>query len=84
MACEEKSLRLTVARWLALDPAAPVRVTKFRNKRSIHECYVYVETFKAGQPIGMFFYRHQDGTWRIYPPTRKRPAMCIPKTSALL
>lgn len=82
MGSRERSLHSMVAHWLVPDPAKPVRVTKFRNRRSTRECYVYIETVKAGGQVAMFFFRHQDGTWRIYPPTRKRLALSIHHTSA--
>jgi hypothetical protein len=75
MASAEKSLRLMVERWLAPAAADQVRITRFRNRHSISECYVCVESFNATRPIAMFFFRHKDGTWRIFPPDRERPTM---------
>lgn len=75
MASGGKSLRLMVEHWLTADSSTGVRVTKFKNRRSHHECYVRVEIFKEAGPIEMFFFRHRDGTWRIYPPSRERPAL---------
>nr|WP_085489247.1 hypothetical protein [Paraburkholderia susongensis] len=75
MAGGQKSLRVMVEDWLAPDPAKGVRVTEFRNRRSQHECYVCVETLRAAGPVALFFFRHQDGAWRIFPPARERPAM---------
>ena len=70
-----KSLRLMVEHWLVADPANGVRVTEFRNRPSKQECYVCIETLRGENPVSMFFFRHQDGTWRIYPPSRERPAL---------
>lgn len=75
MASGGKSLRSMVEHWLGAAPSERVRVTEFRNRRSKRECYVCVETFKGKRPVAMFFFRHQDGTWRIYPPGRERPAL---------
>ncbi len=77
MASAEKSLRLMVEHWLAPELGDQVRVTRFRNRRSTRECYVCVETFNATGPVAMFFFRHQDGTWRIFPPGRERPTMRV-------
>jgi hypothetical protein len=30
---------------------------------------------KTAGPVAMFFFRHQDGTWCIYPPRREQPMM---------
>jgi hypothetical protein len=73
----EKSLRLMIEHWLGPEHGDQVRVTRFRNRRSIRECYVRVETFNAAGPVAMFFFRHQDGTWRIFPPSQERPAMRV-------
>nr|WP_241018805.1 hypothetical protein [Paraburkholderia sp. Tr-20389] len=78
MASGERSLRAMVEHWLAPDPAKPVRVTQFRNRRGRRERYVRIETFRTERPIAMFFFRHEDGIWRVFPPGRKRPAMCVP------
>jgi hypothetical protein len=73
----KNSLRKVVEQWLVPDSANAVRVTAFRNRRSSHECYVRVETLTASGPVALFFFRHQDGEWRIFPPNRERPAMRI-------
>ncbi|MFM0347871.1 hypothetical protein P0D96_27605 [Paraburkholderia sp. RL17-347-BIC-D] len=75
MASAKNSLRETVELWLAPDPLNGIRVTEFRNRRSAHECYVCVETLRAAGPVALFFFRHQDGAWRVFPPSRERPAM---------
>jgi hypothetical protein len=71
----KNSLRMMIEHWLSPDPANGVRVTKFRNRRSKSECYVRVETLTAAGPVALFFFRHRDGAWRIFPPSRERPAM---------
>jgi len=75
MASAGKSLRLMVDHWLAPDAGQRVTVTEFRNERSKHERYVCIETLKTAGPVAMFFFRHQDGTWCIYPPRREQPMM---------
>lgn len=75
----KKSLRSMVEYWLAPDPSQPLRVTRLRSKRLIQECCVYIEAISAGGQVAMYLFRHQDGTWRIYPPTRERPSMCAPQ-----
>ncbi len=75
MASADKSLRHMIEHWLGPAHDDQVRVTRFRNRRSTRECYVRVETSNAAGPVAMFFFRHQDGTWRIFPPSQERPAM---------
>ncbi|PMS36876.1 hypothetical protein C0Z20_12090 [Trinickia symbiotica] len=75
MASGQNSLRLMVEHWLAPDPAMGVRVTKFINRRSKRECYVCVETLRTDGPVAIFFFRHQDGAWHVFPPAPERLAM---------
>ncbi|SKD04453.1 hypothetical protein SAMN05445504_9232 [Burkholderia sp. CF099] len=75
MASGGKSLRLMVEHWFAADPSKGIRVVEFRNRRSKHECYVRVEALTGTGPVAMFFFRHEDKTWRIYPPSRAKPIL---------
>ncbi|MEX3998753.1 hypothetical protein AB4Y38_07630 [Paraburkholderia sp. EG285A] len=63
--------------WLAPDPVKGFRITEIRNRKSRHGCYVCVETLKKEGPVSMYFFRHQDGLWRIFPPALERPAMRV-------
>lgn len=75
MTSDGKSLRLMVEHWLVRDSSNGVRVLKFRHRPSEQERYVCIETLRGENSVAMFFFRHQDGTWRIYPPSRERPAL---------
>lgn len=75
MDTEERSLRLLVEKWLAPTSTTPVRVTQFSHTRSNHRRYVRVEVLRPTGPIGMFFFWHDDGTWRVFPPETERLAM---------
>ena len=74
----EKSLRAMVEHWLVGDRKKLVRVTRFGSRRPDQGRYVCVEAYRTGEQVAMFFFRHQDRTWRIYPPTQDRPAMRLP------
>jgi hypothetical protein len=75
VATAEKSLRAMIEYWLAPDPEMPVRVARFRNGRLNDGCYVRVEAVTSAGIAGMFFFRHKDGIWRVFPPNRDRAAM---------
>jgi hypothetical protein len=75
MNAAERSLRLLVERWLAPTPSTPVRVTQIGRARSNHRRYVRVEILRSTGPVGMFFFRHGDGTWWVFPPEIERLAM---------
>jgi len=73
---EQRSLRALVSLWLAPDLRG-VKVIEFRRGHSRRECYVRVEVWKEEGAIAMFFFRHRDGGWRVFPPERKRPTFSI-------
>jgi len=65
----ECSLRFLVDKWLAPGPSIPVRVTEFSRTRSGGRRYVRVETALTAGARGLFFFRHDDGCWCVFPPT---------------
>ncbi|MEW6347198.1 MAG: hypothetical protein RXR20_13855 [Paraburkholderia sp.] len=65
----EQSLRFLVEKWLAPGPSIPVRVTEFSRTRMGGRRYVRVETALAAGARGLFFFRHDDGCWCVFPPT---------------
>jgi hypothetical protein len=71
----ERSLRLLVEKWLAPTPSTPVRVTQFSRTRSNQRRYVCVEVVRETGSVGIFFFRHADGTWDVLPPETGRLAM---------
>jgi hypothetical protein len=77
MACCEKSLRAMVEHWLAPALAEAVRVKRFSHRWSGQGRYVCVETVRTGKSVEMFFFRHRDGSWYIFPPSLERPAMRV-------
>jgi hypothetical protein len=74
MRSDEQSLRRLIEKWLAPTPAMPVRVTRFGHARSSQRRYVCVEASQPARPLAIFFFRHDDGSWCVFPPT-ERPAM---------
>ena len=70
-----KSLRLMVEQWLALESADAIRVTRFRNGHFRRDCHVCVERLNATGRVAIFYFRHPDGTWRVFPPSLERPTM---------
>jgi hypothetical protein len=71
----EKSLRRLIDKWLAPTPAIPVRVTRFTGMRSDQRRYVCVQAARPAGSLAIFFFRHDDGSWCVFPPAIERPAM---------
>jgi hypothetical protein len=66
---KEQSLPRQVEKWLAPTPAIPVHVTKFSRTRWSGRRYVCVETSLPDGARALFFFRHGDGSWCVFPPT---------------
>jgi hypothetical protein len=75
MNISERSLRFQVEKWLVPALSTPVRVTQFSRMRSNQRRFVRVEVLRPAGLAGMFFFRHDDGTWCVFPPATERLAM---------
>jgi hypothetical protein len=71
----EKSLRLLVEKWLTPTLTTPIRVIGFSRTRPGRRRYVCVEALRAEGSICIFFFRHDDRTWRVFPPETGRPTI---------
>ncbi|MGV2289739.1 hypothetical protein AAHK20_13595 [Trinickia sp. YCB016] len=63
----EASLRGLVEKWLTPEVATPVRVTAFGRTRMDGARYVCVEAQSQSGVRALYFFRHGDGSWRVYP-----------------
>ena len=71
----EQSLRCVVEKWLAFNPPGTAKVIAFGRNPTGRRRYVCVETSHDGGNLALFFFRHDDGCWRVFPP----PATSLPK-----
>ena len=65
---ESTGLRNQVEKWLAAGAAIPVRVTAFSRTQRGRRRYVRVEASSPQGEHALFFFRHDDGHWRVFPP----------------
>ncbi|MFM0741488.1 hypothetical protein PQQ51_29990 [Paraburkholderia xenovorans] len=72
-AASEQSLRFLVDKWLAPGPSSTVHVTEFSRTRVGGRRYVRVETCVEAGALSLFFFRHDDGCWCVFPPTADTP-----------
>jgi hypothetical protein len=68
-----KTLRTLVDKWIGATNG--IRVTQFIHGRAGQYQFVRVEGASDDPPIALFFFRHEDGSWCVFPPERPRPAM---------
>nr|WP_251031688.1 hypothetical protein [Paraburkholderia strydomiana] len=69
------SLRWLVEKWLQPTPAAPARVVRMKHGRKRSTRCVRVEVRRSWDVFSVFFFRHEDGSWCVFPPHADRPAM---------
>jgi hypothetical protein len=74
MTPREKSLRWLVEKWLAPTPSVPVQVTRYSHPNSSGRCVLARQSGPA-RSLAIFFFRHEDGLWCVFPPSPKGPMM---------
>jgi hypothetical protein len=71
------SLRMLVEKWFAPTPVTPARLVRFSRSTPDQRRYVCVEAARPGGPFVIFFFRHDDGSWRVFPPAARSPMMRV-------
>jgi hypothetical protein len=71
----EKSLRLLIEKWLRPTFTTPIRVIRFSHTRPNRRRYVCVEAQRPEGAVALFFFRHDDGMWYVFPPETGRLTM---------
>ncbi|MFM0326896.1 hypothetical protein [Caballeronia glebae] len=77
MNSRERSLRVLVEKWLGGEGAKSARVTRFSRSARKQWRYVCVETERPSGTFAVVFFRHDDGSWCVFPPQKPRPAMAF-------
>jgi hypothetical protein len=75
MITQRDSLRRIVDKWLAPTPAAPVREIRLCRMQANRIRYVRVEALRPTGVLALFFFRHDDGSWQVFPPEAVRMTM---------
>ncbi|MGU7774565.1 hypothetical protein ACV229_30865 [Burkholderia sp. MR1-5-21] len=73
----EKSLHCLVEKWLAPGPRGHIRVLRFGHLHGDARRYAHVEASTSAGPRAIFFFRHDDGGWCVFPPCIERPSMTV-------
>ncbi|MEX3935166.1 hypothetical protein AB4Y32_25805 [Paraburkholderia phymatum] len=81
MNTHQHSLRDLVEKWLSPTPTTPVRVTRFSRTRDGNRRYVCIEVARPACSVAIVFFRHDDGSWRVFPPRREYPVMTYPEAA---
>lgn len=68
----EVTLRSMIEKWLPPTASTPVRITRFRSAGNGVRRYVRAESQRRGEFVTLFFFQHEDGAWRVFPPNTAR------------
>lgn len=71
----DRSLRHQVDKWLAPTSPTRIHVVAFGHLREGRRAYVHVEVGATSGKRAIFFFRHDDGCWCVFPPRIVRPEM---------
>ena len=71
----ESSLRALIDKWLAPTAIAPVHVTRCTFANSSQTRWVLARSSASDGALSIFFFRHDDGAWRVFPPAPRKPEM---------
>jgi hypothetical protein len=77
MNTQHHSLRGIVEKWLSPTPATPVSRIHLCRMQANHTRYVRVEAVRANGVLALFFFRHDDGSWQVFPPVAARMMMGV-------
>ncbi|WP_241023888.1 hypothetical protein [Burkholderia sp. Ac-20365] len=69
------SLRMLVEKWFAPTSTKPARLVRFGRMTSDQRRYVCVESARPDGTLVIFFFRHDDGAWRVFPPAARCATM---------
>ncbi|CAB3764802.1 hypothetical protein [Paraburkholderia humisilvae] len=77
MNTRETSLHRLVDKWLAPATVLHVRVVRSGRMPAQRARFVFIEAATPTGTRGMFFFRHQDCCWRVFPPHIARPSLTV-------
>lgn len=77
MSTVNQSLRWVVEKWFGADLSASIRLTRDGRSRQRQCRCVRVEAARRSGPFSILFFRHEDGSWYVFPPRGNRPEIGI-------
>lgn len=75
MGSGEKCLRRLVGKWFGPSGVMTLRVVEFGRTPTDRRRYVRIGEARVDGALTIVFFRHDDGSWNVFPATRRTPAM---------
>ena len=82
MNTRDQSLRHAVEKWLGFKPPTAARIAAHGRTTAGGRRYVCVETTHEHEQFALFFFRHDDGRWKVFPPPPTLPEMAVERLAA--
>lgn len=76
MGSGERSLRRLVNKWFGMS-GVTVRVQAFGRTPVSGSRYVLICAVGQPEHLRIVFFRHDDGSWNVFPPRSSLPTMCV-------
>ncbi|XXA07346.1 hypothetical protein P5W99_25775 [Paraburkholderia sp. A3BS-1L] len=70
------SLRSLVDKWLAPTQRTPAHLVQIGRTQASRSRFVRFEGQTSVGFVTIVFFRHDDGSWCVFPPRGRVPAMC--------
>jgi hypothetical protein len=68
MSAGEQSLRCLIEKWFALASGETYRLSRSPRAQSPSGGCVCFEATRTDGALRIFFFRHDDGSWSVFPP----------------
>ncbi|KAA0081527.1 hypothetical protein CIW54_22030 [Paraburkholderia sp. T12-10] len=69
MFAEDRTLRCVVEKWFGRTSTEPVQMSRVPHIMPKRNRCIRVSLPGRAQAIAIFFFRHDDGSWSVVPPT---------------
>jgi hypothetical protein len=69
------SLRKQIEKWFGLAQPTSIHISRVPGTMGATTGYKCVSVSRISRPYVIVFFRHGDGSWRVYPPPMARPTL---------
>ena len=73
----ERSLRAVIEKWLGTEQESEIGTVRSGHLANSRTRYVSIVANRHSGKLTLFFFRHDDGSWNVFPPSAPHAAMGI-------
>jgi hypothetical protein len=71
----ERSLRAVIEKWLGGEQQSEIEAVRSGHLANSRTRYVSVDAVRNSGTLTLFFFRHDDGSWNVFPPSERHAGM---------